>query len=67
MSVRIEHPSAAETRAKRDGALAVLGMTLEQARAQWDDCGCCLINLNWDDLEKLEEVKDCDYLLGDSE
>jgi len=42
-------------------------MTLEQARAQWDDdCGCCLVDGNWHDLALLDEVKECDYLLGES-
>jgi hypothetical protein len=40
-------------------------MTLEEARAQWEDCGCCLIDDNWDDLQDLEVVKDSDYLLAE--
>ena len=40
-------------------------MTLAAARAQWDDCGCCLVNGNWDDLIDLDEVKSMDWLLDE--
>jgi hypothetical protein len=57
--------ASAECVEKRDKALARLGMTLAEARSQWDADGCCLINGNWDDLTDLEQVKDYDYLLGE--
>lgn len=40
-------------------------MDIETARAQWGECGCCLINGNWDDLTELDSVKDADYLLNE--
>jgi len=65
--MRIHRLTAEDLQARRAAALASLGMTLEQARAQWDDdCGCCLVDGNWHDLALLDEVKECDYLLGES-
>lgn len=54
-----------EILARRSATLARLGMDIETARAQWGECGCCLINGNWDDLTELDSVKDADYLLNE--
>ena len=59
------HLSTADCERRRSAALARLGMTLAEARAQWDDCGCCLVNVNWDDLIDLDEVKSMDWLLDE--
>ena len=63
--MRIHRHTAAELMTKRTAALEALGMTLEQAHAQWDDCGCCLVNGNWEDFARLEEIRECDFLLGE--
>jgi len=61
----IEHKTHEQLRAERAEVLVVLGMTLEQARNQWDDCGCCLINGNWDDFAGLTRIRDLNFLLGE--
>lgn len=63
--VHIVHMTTEECETQRKAALSRLGMTLDEARSQWDDCGCCLVNGNWHELELLNEVRDMDYLLGD--
>ena len=50
---------------RRNAALARLGMDLATARAQWTECGCCLVNGNWEDLLDLEAVREADYLLDE--
>jgi hypothetical protein len=52
---------------RRDKALDRLNMSLDEARGQWDDCRCCLINGNWHQLTDLNEVRDMDYLLGEGD
>lgn len=65
--VKVAHLTVEECETQRKAALSRLGMTLDEARAQWADCGCCLRNGNWGDLELLNEVQDMDYLLNDDE
>ena len=59
------HLSTEDCERRRSAALARLGMTLDEARSQWDECGCCLVNGNWDALLDLEEVKSMDWLLDE--
>ena len=65
--IHIQFPTVAELTEKRTAILAALGMTLEQARAQWDDCGCCLVDGNYEDLSRLDEIQDIDFLLGETD
>jgi hypothetical protein len=62
----VERVSSQKLRERRAGALERLGMSLSEAREQWDEDGCCLLNGNWHNLPDLEIVKDADWLLDES-
>ena len=61
----VVHMTMRDCQERRDKALDRLHMTLDEARAQWMDCGCCLADGNWHQLTDLDEVRDMDYLLGE--
>jgi len=65
--IRVVHLTADDCERKRSEALSRLGMSLDEARAQWDDCGCCLVHGNWDALVDLEVVREMDFLSGDGD
>ncbi|MGO4583621.1 hypothetical protein AB4Z38_07000 [Arthrobacter sp. 2RAF6] len=62
----VVHLTTKECQDQRRRALDRLNMTLEEARAQWEPCGC-LVNGNYDDLTLLDQVRDMDYLLGEGD